>query len=96
MLESAFEKKVCNLIKDLGGRAYKWVSPGAAGVPDRICVMPEGRIIFIEVKRPGVKDGLRIRQRKEAGRLRSLGHIVLRISDIDDLKQRLRSYGYEV
>ena len=51
MYESTFERKLCEYIKSLGGKAYKWVSPGAPGVPDRIAILPGGRIIFIEVKR---------------------------------------------
>ena len=50
MLEKDVEKKLIRGIKKLGGRAYKWVSPGNAGVPDRIIIMPEGRIYFVELK----------------------------------------------
>lgn len=96
MFESVIEQNICKLIKALGGKAYKWVSPGAAGVPDRICVMPGGKVIFIEVKRPNVSDGLSIRQKKEALRLRKLGQVVFRINDMDELKRELRSLGYEV
>lgn len=35
-----------------GGRAYKFVSPGNAGVPDRIVVLPKGRVVFVELKGP--------------------------------------------
>lgn len=96
MFESAIEKKINRLIKDLGGKAYKWVSPGAAGVPDRICVLPGGKIVFIEAKRPDVSDGLSLRQKKEALRLRKLGHVVLRVNDVEELKLELRGLGYEV
>ena len=37
-------------VKQLGGKAYKWVSPGNAGVPDRIVVLPGGKVIFVELK----------------------------------------------
>lgn len=50
-LEKEVEKKLTQGIKKLGGRAYKWVSPGNRGVPDRIVVLPGGRIIFIELKK---------------------------------------------
>jgi hypothetical protein len=36
-----------------GGRAYKFVSPGAAGIPDRIVALPGGKIVFVELKAPG-------------------------------------------
>ena len=37
-------------LKDLGCLYYKWVSPGRAGVPDRIIITPKGRVIFAELK----------------------------------------------
>ena len=50
MKESAIEAKLRDGIRALGGRAYKFVSPGNAGVPDRMVVLPGGRIIFVELK----------------------------------------------
>lgn len=34
----------------MGGRCLKWVCPGNGGVPDRIVIMPGGRIWFVELK----------------------------------------------
>lgn len=47
-------------IEKLGGKCYKWVSPGQVGVPDRICILPNGVIVFAEVKREkgGVVSGM--------------------------------------
>ncbi len=53
MRESELEKKFCRLAAQAGGRAYKFVSPGCAGVPDRIVVLPGGRVGFVELKREG-------------------------------------------
>ena len=50
MLEKELEARLVHGVKALGGRAYKFVSPGNVGVPDRIVVLPEGRIIFVELK----------------------------------------------
>ena len=50
MKESDIERWLVSQIKDLGGIADKFVSPGNPGVPDRIIVMPNGRIIFAELK----------------------------------------------
>ena len=50
MLEKEVEKKLIDGIRKLGGRTYKWVSPGNNGVPDRIAIMPGGRILFCELK----------------------------------------------
>lgn len=53
MLESNLEKRLVQRVKDLGGLAMKWVSPNLAGVPDRIVFLPGGRVILVEMKRPG-------------------------------------------
>lgn len=50
MLEKEIEKSLVREIKKLGGRAYKWVSPGNDGVPDRIVILPGSAPIFVELK----------------------------------------------
>ena len=47
--EKTTEAYLRDRVKALGGRSYKWVSPGCSGVPDRIVVMPGGRIVFVEL-----------------------------------------------
>jgi len=49
-LEKAIEKRLVKGVNALGGRAYKWLSPGNVGVPDRIVIWPGGHIDFIELK----------------------------------------------
>lgn len=39
-------------MRSRGGLCLKWISPGASGVPDRIVLLPGGRIAFAELKRP--------------------------------------------
>lgn len=51
MLEKKVEERLRKEIKKMGGVAYKFVSPGNAGVPDRIILLPGGRIYFVELKR---------------------------------------------
>ena len=50
MRERVIEKTLRKKITDRGGRFYKWTSPGNDGVPDRIVILPNGRIIFVELK----------------------------------------------
>ena len=50
-LEREIEQFLVTKIKALGGVAYKFTSPGRRSVPDRLCVMPEGKHFFVEVKR---------------------------------------------
>lgn len=49
-LESEIERRLGMEIKRLGGLYYKFTSPNLPGVPDRIVIMPGGRIIFVELK----------------------------------------------
>ncbi len=55
MRERDVEQYLRERVKDLGGRAYKFVSPANSGVPDRIVMLPGGRIVFVELKAPGKK-----------------------------------------
>lgn len=74
MLERDIEKYLVTRVKALGGRSYKWVSPGNVGVPDRIVLLPDGRIIFVELKQPGKKPTAV--QRVVMDQIRSLGFYV--------------------
>ena len=50
MREKQIEEKLRQAIKAMGGFAYKFTSPGNIGVPDRIVILPGGRIWFVELK----------------------------------------------
>lgn len=71
MRESAVESKLRNAAKQWGGIALKFTSPGLAGVPDRLIILPGGKYAFIEVKRPGGKT--RPIQKIRHRQLRNLG-----------------------
>jgi len=53
--EKDIEAHLRGRVKAIGGKAYKFVSPGNAGVPDRLVCLPGGRIVFVELKAPGKK-----------------------------------------
>lgn len=72
-------------VKALGGRSYKWVSPGCSGVPDRIVILPGGKVIFVELKSEG-KTSTAL-QKKRQTELRALGCTVY--ADID-AKEKVR------
>ena len=55
MLEKTIEQRLRVMANKAGGLAIKWVSPGMNGCPDRIVILPGGRIIVVELKRPGEK-----------------------------------------
>lgn len=53
MRESEIERYLVKQVAKAGGRAYKWVSPGNAGIPDRIVIIPGEPVCFVELKAPG-------------------------------------------
>ena len=50
MEEKVHERRLVDGVKKLGGMCLKFVSPGTPGVPDRLIIMPPGRIVFVEMK----------------------------------------------
>lgn len=55
MREKEIEKKLVEETKRRKGLAVKFVSPGFDGMPDRILLLPGGKIVFVEVKAQGRK-----------------------------------------
>jgi len=55
MLEKDIEKQLVNETKRMRGLALKFTSPGFVGVPDRLVLLPGGKLAFVEVKREGEK-----------------------------------------
>ncbi len=80
--EEVIEKHLVNEVKKAGGIAYKFTSPGRRGVPDRIVLLPNGKIIFVECKSPSEKP--RPDQLREHARLFALGFNVV-VLDSKDL-----------
>lgn len=74
MRESDIEAYLRDRVKEQGGKAYKFVSPGNTGVPDRMICLPHGRVAFAELKAPGKKPTPL--QRAQHRKLRAMGFIV--------------------
>lgn len=55
MLEKELEQKFVKRMAQVGGMALKFTSPGHAGVPDRLLLLPGGFVVFVELKREGAK-----------------------------------------
>lgn len=55
MREKTIEQKFRAAVKTAGGLALKFASPGFDGVPDRLALLPDGKMAFVEVKAPGEK-----------------------------------------
>jgi hypothetical protein len=50
--ESEIEQHLKWHVQMLGGKAYKWTSPGLRGVADRVVCLPDGQVWFVELKAP--------------------------------------------
>jgi hypothetical protein len=53
--EKLLEKKTVSLVKLAGGLAVKLVAVSFTGLPDRLILLPRGRVCFIEFKSTGKK-----------------------------------------
>ena len=73
MRESTIEHRLVTEVKKRGGIAQKFVSPGLDGVPDRLVLLPQGHMAFVELKAPGQKP--RPLQVKRIEQLRALGYL---------------------
>lgn len=84
MKEKEIELKLVRSAKKRHGMCLKFVSPGCDGVPDRIVLLPYGKIAFVELKAPGKK--MRPLQEKRKRQLESLGFLVFCIDDKDKIE----------
>ena len=81
MREKSIELKLSEAVRNMKGLSIKLTSPGFDGLPDRLVLLPYGKIGFVEVKAPGKK--LRPLQQKRKQQLESLGFIVFCLDDTD-------------
>ena len=88
MLEKEIERKLVNAVRNAGGMCPKYVSPGMDGMPDRLVLMPGGRLAFVETKAPGKKP--RPLQLHRHAQLRALGFDVF---VVDKPEQEAMAYA---
>ncbi|HBL84714.1 MAG: nuclease [Clostridiales bacterium GWF2_38_85] len=93
MREKTIERKFVNEVKKLGGLCPKFVSPGFDGMPDRLVLLPDGYIAFVEVKSMGCKPrALQVTRHKQ---LRQLGFRVYVLDDTDQIQKIISEMGCE-
>ena len=94
--EKYVEQRLIQAVRQCGGLALKFVSPGFNGVPDRLLLFMGGKVAFVEVKAPGERP--RPLQAHRMEQLRRMGfkvYVLDDLSDIDLLLRDVREGGLE-
>ena len=92
-LEKVIERKLRDGVKKLGGGAQclKFESPGTSGVPDRMILLPGGRVVFVELKQVGKRE--RMRQTYVQNQMRRLGFTVFSTVSTPEQVQTILSHA---
>ena len=93
LMEKDIERKLVDAVKRRGGLAPKFVSPGLNGVPDRIVLLKNGRMAFVELKAPGQK--MRKLQVRRKDQLERLGFRVYCVDNVEQIEIVLNKIGGE-
>ena len=89
MTEKNIERYLVRKVRETGGKAYKFVSPGNAGVPDRLVIFPSGRIVFIELKAPGkIPTNLQKAKHRELEKLKQRVFVIDSKEKVDAVLQQ--------
>lgn len=89
--EKKLEQKLVKAVRDIGGLALKFVSPGCDGVPDRLILIAYGKVAFVEVKAKGKKP--RPIQIRRINQIKNLGFLVFILDyekDIPSIIQQVK------
>lgn len=89
--ERDVETRLRQGVHRLGGKAYKFTSPGNTGVPDREVILPGGRIFFVELKTERGRTSPV--QQAQIRALRKLGCEVRVLYGMQDVENFLQEIG---
>lgn len=82
MKEKLIEQKFVNEIKAKKGLCLKMTCPSFIGMPDRLVLLPKGKLGFVEVKRKGQKP-----RPIQLSRHRLLKNLGFQVFVLDDARQ---------
>ena len=89
--EKVIEKELVRAVENTGGMCPKFIAPGMNGMPDRLVLLPCGRIGFVEVKAPGQKPRpLQVRRHEQ---IRALGYKVFVLDYPEEIPWIIREIG---
>lgn len=84
--EKSIEQYLVKKARDAGGKAYKFISPGNQGVPDRIVIFPSGKVVFTELKcKTGKLSELQKLQLRKLRSLNQITRVVYSKQEVDEL-----------
>lgn len=83
--ESKIERWIGRQVESVGGIYYKFVSPGNAGVPDRLIILPGGKVWFVEIK--DARGKLSQQQIRQQNRMRAAGATVYTVYGMDGARE---------
>lgn len=89
--EKAIERKLVELVKANGGMCIKLLCDQLTGLPDRLCLFPNHRIAFVELKTTGRKP--RRIQLYIHNKLRALGFRVEILDSINEVIEFINDYA---
>ncbi|MBP2643831.1 MAG: hypothetical protein H6Q67_1718 [Firmicutes bacterium] len=89
MLEKELESRLKKEIEKLGCKFYKFISPNMGGVPDRLVLIPNGKAVFVEMKRPG--GILKPLQKKRKKEIEKLGFEVWVVDTLSEITRLVES-----
>lgn len=94
MLEKDIEDWLNKQVERMGGLAFKFVSPGNPGVPDRIYILPNGKVWFVELKQQfGKVAGIQKWQRQ---RLLEMGCNYRLVKGMEDARKYAEELKHEI
>ena len=82
MREKVIEQKFREAVRQKGGLALKFSPAGFDGMPDRLVLLPNRKIAFVEVKTKGEKP-----RPLQLSRHRLLRHLGFKVYILDDTDQ---------
>ena len=92
MREKQIEQKLVQAVRKSGGMCLKFVSPNFDGTPDRLIILPGGKIAFTELKAPGKKPRpLQIARHKTFMKLGFHVYVIDSIAQIGGILDEIQS-----
>ncbi len=89
--EKLLDDKLVKVVESLGGWCLKMGTTHISGLPDRVCLLPRGRVFFAEIKTTKKKP--RKIQIWVHNKLKGLGFEVYVIDRTEQIKELTAIYG---